>query len=335
MSATKDVTMKRSVWKATGNPLLPTTVKIENVDKPRPGPHGVLIKTSALSINPLDWKLLKGDFPAEGKQWPKAWGTDVSGIVVTVGADVTKLKSGDEVYADAVNFGPMAEFCVVPADKVSLKPKDMSFTEAATIPLAGLTALQALRDQGGLRSGKKVCIFGGSGGTGTMAIQIAKALNASYVAATSSNVDLCKALGADKVVNYRTEDVAESLKGQDFDIVFDTVGGYHHYLLGEKVLKKSGGVFVTVVGDGGSVAAMLPGIIWRKFVSIFGYPKYKIFLVNSNANDLDTLTKLIEEGKLKATIDGTPFAFNDGGIKDMLEKQMGGRTKGKLVMELE
>jgi NADPH:quinone reductase-like Zn-dependent oxidoreductase len=333
--------MRRSTWKAIGDPLLAATVQIEEVERPSPGPNEVLIKCVALSINPIDYKLMLGLLPAKGK-CPRGWGTDIAGVVESVGEGVTAFKTGDEVFADAIGHGPMAEFCVVPVDMVALKPKNLNFQQAAGIPLVGLTALQGLRDQGSLKAGMRVCIFGGSGGVGTSAIQLAKALGAAYVATTSSNADLCKSVGADKVVDYRdNKDLAGSIleEGEErFDIVFDTVGGYKHWAAAQKMLRSSVGTYVTIVGDGGSVGSMIPGIMWRKLVSNFGRNNYKIYFTKSNSKDLDILRGFAEEGKLKPTMDsengGEVYKFSDSGIKSMLEKLMSHRTKGKLIMKV-
>jgi NADPH:quinone reductase-like Zn-dependent oxidoreductase len=177
----------------------------------------------AISINPVDYKILKGAFPNKAGPGETGWGSDVAGIVAAVGAEVTTLKVGDEVYSDAILHSPFATAVRIPAHKASKKPANLSFAEAATVPLAGQTALQALRDHGRMQPGFRVCVFGGSGGVGAFALQIAKALGASHVACTSSNKEMCERLGADQVVNYREADVGEVLAGGDFDIVFDTV----------------------------------------------------------------------------------------------------------------
>jgi NADPH:quinone reductase-like Zn-dependent oxidoreductase len=177
----------------------------------------------AISINPVDYKILKGAFPNTAGPGETGWGSDVAGIVAAVGAEVTTLKVGDEVYSDAILHSPFATAVRIPAHKASKKPANLSFAEAATVPLAGQTALQALRDHGRMQPGFRVCVFGGSGGVGAFALQIAKALGASHVACTSSNKEMCERLGADQVVNYREADVGEVLAGGDFDIVFDTV----------------------------------------------------------------------------------------------------------------
>mmetsp|Transcript_23000 Transcript_23000/g.45893 ORF Transcript_23000/g.45893 Transcript_23000/m.45893 type:complete len:273 (-) Transcript_23000:406-1224(-) len=217
-------------------------------------PTFVKIQVSAASLNPIDYKLVTGALKFSKKPLPRGLGSDISRVVTEVGSECKRLKVGDEIYSDAIGFSPLSEVCVVPESKVSLKPAGMSFNEAATIPLAALTALQALRNKGGMKEGMKVAIFGGSGGVGSFAIQIAKALGAAEVATTSTNEDFCKGLGADIVVNYKTDNAGDKLK--DFDIVFDTVGGIDHWMMGKKILKSTG-TYVSIVGDGVAMGKMI------------------------------------------------------------------------------
>jgi NADPH:quinone reductase-like Zn-dependent oxidoreductase len=189
----------------------------------------------------VDYKIVTGEFKIDSKPFPKAVGSDVSGTIEAVGSDSSsRLKVGDEVWSDAITFGPMADYCAVNEEKVALKPSTLSFHQAATIPLAGLTALQALRDYGKLQNGSKVLIYGGSGGVGSIAIQIAKALGASMIATTSTNKDLCESLGATHVVNYRESKVEEALKESKFDVIFDTVGGCDYWVAAQQLMVPSG-----------------------------------------------------------------------------------------------
>mmetsp|Transcript_14794 Transcript_14794/g.30457 ORF Transcript_14794/g.30457 Transcript_14794/m.30457 type:complete len:331 (-) Transcript_14794:122-1114(-) len=325
--------MQQSVFLSTGDPLVDTTIKIQAVPVPELRGKEVLVTTRALSINPVDYKVLKGSFPNKAKPEEKGWGSDMAGVIAAVGEDVKSFKVGDEVYSDAILHSPFATSVRIPSHKVGIKPSNMTFQEAATVPLAGQTALQALRDHGKMKTGMKVCVFGGSGGVGTFALQIAKALGASYIATTSTNKELCESLGADEVVNYREANVGEVLKGGDFDIVFDTVGGKAHWDAGRKIIKK-GGRFVTIIGDGGSMAKTMTRAVWRMFKSNFGGTSYSIFLTKNGSGDLEVLREMVEGGKIKAVVDGEAYKFEDDGIRSMLEKLMTGRTKGKLVMEV-
>ncbi|GMH63584.1 hypothetical protein TL16_g03753 [Triparma laevis f. inornata] len=326
-------TAKRSQQLTFGKPSVNSVLEISDVNLDYDlQPNFVQIEARALSLNPIDYKLITGELNLSKKPLPRGYGSDVSGVVTAVGSSVTRIKVGDEVYSDAIGFSPFGSVCQVPESKVSVKPASLSFNEAAAIPLAGLTALQALRDKAAMKQGAKVVIFGGSGGVGSFAIQIAKALGASEVVTTSTNEDLCKSLGADRVINYRNEVASEVLKAKDYDVVFDTVGGYGHYEQGKKLLKSSG-TYVSIVGDGVSIPKMVPRLLWRKFKSNFGSAGYQIFFTNSNSADLDVLSKFVDEGKLKATIDSV-FQFNDEGVREMFSKQMSGRTKGKNIMEV-
>jgi NADPH:quinone reductase-like Zn-dependent oxidoreductase len=284
----------------------------------------------------VDYKIVTGAFKIDSKPFPKLVGSDVSGTIEAVGSDSSsRLKIGDKVWSDAITFGPMADYCAVAVEKVTLKPSTLSFHEAATIPLAGLTALQALRDYGKLQNGGKVLIYGGSGGVGSLALQIAKALGASMIATTSTNKDLCESLGATHVVNYREVKVEEALQDYKFDVIFDTVGGYDHWVAAQQLMETSGH-YVTIVGDGVGLYSMIPRVLWRKLVAaISSSPTYDLFLTNANADDLDVLRKMAEEKKLKAVLDpAEPFEFSDDGVRALFAKIMTGRTKGKLVMEV-
>ena len=350
-SITSDTTMKQSEWLQIGNATEEGTLKInENATKPMPGPEEVLIKVKALSINPVDWKMIEGKFGSKG-DFPRGWGTDVAGTIESLGENCDdRLKVGDEVLSDAIRCGPMAEYCVVALNRVSLKPKNVSFQDCVGVSLTGLTALQAIRDHGGFKEGQRICIFGGSGGVGTAAIQLAKILGASYVSTTSTNESLCTRLGSDKVIDYKTsKDIAADLLGNSsdkkdakYDMVFDTVGGYDHWQIGQKILKSSTGRYITICGDGISLPKMIASMFWRKFVSNFGNPGYHLFLTKQSVPDLDYLCKLMEDGKLTVVMDhienkdngGKIYQFNDASIVEMIAKLKTNRSKGKLLMEM-
>jgi len=262
--------MKAAILHKNGDPTTAEVLSVEeNVEVPTLEKGQVLIQVKAASINPIDWKLMKGDFPGK-KSGPI--GFDVSGIVEKIADETdTTLKAGDEVYADAAaTQGSFAEYVRVQAEAVSAKPKNVSFQEAAALPLAGLTALQGLVTHGGFEKGQSVCILGGSGGVGSLAIQMAKAMGASHVYATGSSVDMIKGLGADTVINYKEKSVVDELKGKNLDIVFDCVGGYEGWEAAKVGLKK-GGTFVTIVGDGGNLFVMLAGILARKCKALAGF----------------------------------------------------------------
>ena len=204
--------MKAAVNRCYGGP---DVVKVESVERPVPGEHGVLVKVHASSVNPLDWHYLLGEpylmRASSGWGTPRDvfLGTDFAGTVVAVGKLVTKFKVGDEVYG--AGDGAFAEYLRIPdSGAVALKPANVSFEEAAAVPVAGITALQALRDTGHVQAGQKVLINGAGGGVGTFAVQIAKALGATVTAVTNTgSLPLVQSLGADQVIDYTREDFTQ------------------------------------------------------------------------------------------------------------------------------
>ena len=234
---------------------LEQSLEFQEIPVPVIQPDQLLIRNQASSFNPLDYKIVRGDFKAVRKiQFPKGIGRDVSGIVEEIGESVKGFKVGDEVFSriDENLVGTMAEYVVSNEKDVALMPLNLSFNEAASIPLAGLTAFQSLVDVAKLSSQEHILIYAGSGGVGTIAIQLAKHLGA-YVTATTStrNVDMVKKLGSDKVIDYTKENFLE--QGRQFDVVFDTLGG-EHTLNSFKVLKPGGRV-ISIAGDLDDVTA--------------------------------------------------------------------------------
>ena len=228
---------------------LEQSLEFQEIPVPVIQPNQLLIRTQAASFNPLDYKIVRGDFKAVRKiQFPQGIGRDVSGIVEKIGKSIKGFKVGDKVFSriDENLVGTMAEYVVSNEKDVALMPSNLSFNEAASIPLAGLTAYQSLVDVAQLSSQENVLIYAGSGGVGTIAIQLAKHLGA-YVTATTStkNVAMVKKLGSDKVIDYTKENFQE--QGRQFDVVYDTLGG-EHTLNSFKVLKPGGRV-ISIAGD--------------------------------------------------------------------------------------
>jgi len=279
----------------------------------------VLIKIKSISINPIDYKLIgieqmKGMDP---RPLPRGVGSDFSGVVEAVGSSVTRMKVGDAVFGDGLGGEVIAEYLVIESAIVAQKPSNLSFNEAAGVALASSTALQVLRNAGEVKAGSKVCIFGGSGGVGIAAIQIAKALGASEIVTTSTATDLCKSLGADSVINYRDEDVGEKLKGQNFDVVFDAVGDEAHWEAGKKIMNPDTGKYLTIAG---AFSKDEKG--------------YQFVLKKPDGPDLDQLKDWIEKGTLKVVNDGTPEPFTQEGLSNLFKKQQSGKSKGKNIMEV-
>ncbi|MEH1775281.1 NAD(P)-dependent alcohol dehydrogenase [Nostoc sp.] len=272
-------------------------LQYEDVEQPKIEPTQLLVKVRASSVNPIDWKIRQGMLSLIiGNKFPKILGFDVAGDVVEVGSGVTRFKPGDPIYG-STSFpgGGYAEFAAIPENLATLKPTNLSYEEAAAVPLAALTALQALRDQGNIQTGQTVLINGAAGGVGIFAVQIAKALGAVVTGVSSTkNLDLVKSLGADRVIDYTQQDFAEDTA--QYDIIFDAVG--KRSLSETKKVLKPNGVYITTVPSPkvlleSVLTAFLPG---RKAKFLFEKP---------NAKDLLFLKELIEAGKIRAVIDRT------------------------------
>jgi NADPH:quinone reductase-like Zn-dependent oxidoreductase len=307
--------MKAAVIKEYG-------AQVEIIDVPRPEllADSVLIEVHASSVNPVDGIVqagyLKEMMPIT---FPFTMGFDVSGVVLEVGDQVSKLKIGDEVFSrpNGIQAGTFAEFAVIKEEELALKPLNISHQEAASIPLVGLTAFQAMVTKANLQKGQKILIHAGSGGVGTLAIQIAKHLGA-YVATTTSgsNTEMVKNLGADIVIDYKTQNFEDEIK--DYDVVFDMMGG-DIMNRSFKVLKK-GGCLVSIKSfEDSKGLAKQYGI---KFESFFMWPSGEM---------LAQLAKLISDGALKPVIDRT-FSFDK--LKEAYDYLNTGRAKGKIVIEV-
>jgi NADPH:quinone reductase-like Zn-dependent oxidoreductase len=281
----------------------------------------VLVENRAASINPIDWKIRMGYLQKMAPvPVPITLGGDLAGTVVEVGTGVNDFKVGDEVYGQAIilngGSGSMADFVAVNTANVSIKPKGISFEEAAALPLAGASALQAIDKHIQLEEGEKILIHGGAGGIGHLAIQIAKALGG-YVATTVSAKDkaFVEGLGADEVIDYRTEKFEEKLK--DFDAVYDTVGGETT----EKsfLILKRGGTLVSMLGAPSQELA----------------DKYGVKVVGqgtvTNTDQLVRLAELVEKQKIKVNVDKI-FSLDEA--KAAFEYQENVHPRGKVVLRV-
>ena len=294
-------------------------VTIADVPAPEIAADSVLIAVHAASVNPIDNILragyLKDMIPLN---FPHVMGYDVSGVVTEVGKDVTKFKVGDAVFARANqdDAGALAEVARVKESELALKPENITHAEAASIPLTGLTAWQALVDKAGLKEGQQVLIHAGSGGVGTLAIQIAKHLGA-FVATTVSarNAELVTALGADVVIDYQEQDFTDIVS--DYDVVFDMSGG-DVMKDSFKVLKK-GGHLVSIKGQDEDNLAAQYGV------------KFDWFFMEPNGEQLTTLAQMITDGDLKPVIDST-FEFADAA--KAYDKLAEGHAVGKIVIDM-
>ena len=308
----------------------PGVVRVEEVDRPALTEDRVLVRVRASSLNKTDWHQLRGwprflrPVTRGGVRHPKSplLGNDFAGVVEAVGKDVTDLAPGDEVFGGRT--GAFAEY--VSAINVVRKPPNVTFEEAAAVPVAGLTALQGLRDHGRLRPGERVLINGASGGVGTLAVQIAKALGGHVTAVCSMrNVEQTRALGADRVLDYTREDFTRD--DDRYDLIADVAGG-HSWRAMRRVLKPEGRL--VVLGAHGS-RGQLRHIAAIKLTSLWGKHEVKFFVTKFNKPDLQTLAGLLESGELKPAIDRT-YALAEA--QDALRTFGEGHVRGKLVLTI-
>lgn len=316
---------------------------IEEVAIPRVGVDDVLVKIVASSINPIDLKTKEGGLKMLLKyQMPLILGSDFSGIITEVGSAVTKFKQGDPVYGRVQKnrIGTFAQYIAVDQGDIAIKPKNLTFEEATSIPLVGLTSYQALHDVMQVQPGQKVLIQAGSGGIGTIAIQIAKELGA-YVTTTTSakNFELVKSLGADKVIDYRTENFQDILS--DYDFVFDTQGG--KILENAFKIIKPGGKVVSISGvPNARFADEYKQPLWKKLAFSLATRNltkleketkadYYFLFMKPSGEQLEILGNLLEEGKIKPVIDRViPFEQ----INEAFEYSKSGRAKGKIILKI-
>ena len=316
---------------------------IGEVPEPAVGAHDVLIQVHAASVNPLDSKIRSGAFkPILPYALPLVLGNDLAGIVLRVGAAVTRFKAGDEVYArpPESRIGSFAERIAVHQDALALKPTHLDMTQAASIPLSALTAWQVLVTSAQLKPGQKVLIHAGAGGVGTLAIQLAKHLGAFVATTTSSaNVEWLKALGADRVIDYTREDFASELR--DYDVVLNSLGAD----VLERSIKvlKPGGQLISISGPPTAEFAREQGLSWglRQVMRLLssGIRRkarkqgviYRFLFMRADGAQLQAITALIESGAIKPIIDKT-FAFER--TADALSYVEQGRAKGKVVVTL-
>lgn len=295
----------------------PEVLKLEDVPRPEPKENEILVRVIAAGVNPIDAIIREGAYASEfGTNLPLVPGYDIAGVVEKTGAKITKVKVGDAVYGYVLRGGGYAEYAVASEKELSPKPKSLSFVAAAAVPLAALTAWQALIDTAKLRAGQTVLIHGGSGGVGTMAIQIAKARGARVIAtASTANQDLLKELGADVAVDYtktKFEDVAK-----DVDVVLDSVG--------KDTLARSYGV----VKKGGFLATLVSRLDQAE-LDKHGIRGASIS-VTPNAAELAEITKLIEAKKIKPVVTRMLSLADAVAAHQQIMTQ---HTRGKIVLRI-
>jgi NADPH:quinone reductase-like Zn-dependent oxidoreductase len=308
-------------------------LRLERIEKMLPDDHQVLVKVHAAAANPLDWHYMRGTpylvRTESGFRKPKTGrlGVDMAGVIVDVGSRVTRFKAGDAVFG--TGGGAFAEYVRASESRIALKPARLTFEQAAAVPVAAVTALQALRDKGRLQAGQKVLINGASGGVGTFAVQIAKALGAEVTGVSSTrNVAMVQALGADHVIDYKKEDFTAGTR--QYDVILDNVG--NHSLRAYRRVMSPGGIYVLIGGGGpdddpwlGPVAGFIKTVFFSPFVS----QEFVTLLASINHDDLSFLKGLIEAQKITPVIDRTyPLAGTAAAIR-YLEQ---GRARGKVII---
>ena len=314
----------------------PDVLELKDVQKPVPNDNQILVKVRAVAVNPLDLTIT-GPLalrPISGLRKPKETrvGVDYSGTIEAVGKNVTNLKTGDEVFGGKT--GAFAEYICVLADRaVAPKPNNVTFEEAAAVPVAAITALQGLRDKGHIQAGQKVLVNGASGGVGTFAAQIAKAFGAEVTGVCSTrNVDLVRSIGADHVIDYTKEDFTNGT--ERYDLIFDLVCN-HSFAERRRVLTPNGICVMAGIGGAGwhdGILGKLVGELYAIARSRFIAQKFVTYIASFNQKDMMTLADLIQSGKVKPVIDRT---YQLSQVSKALWYLQEGHARGKVVITTE
>lgn len=310
----------------------PDVVKLENIEKPTPGDDQVLVRVRAASVNPLDWHYMRGT-PyvmriGTGLRKPKITrlGVDFAGTVEAVGRNVTQFKPGDEVFGGRT--GAFAEYVTARAQGLVMKPENITFEQAASVPIAAITALQAVRDKGKVQPGQKVLINGASGGVGTFAVQIAKSFGAHVTGVCSTrNVEMVRSLGADEVIDYTRQNYTRS--GQRYDVIVDMVG--NHSLSAHRRLLNPKGIYVIVGGPKGRWIAPMDRVVKASALSAFGSQEFVMLLAKLNRDDLTILRDLMQTGKVTPVIDRR-YSLSE--VPEAIRYLETGRARGKVVISV-
>ncbi len=309
----------------------PDVLRLEDVGTPAPGENDVLIRIRAASLNQYDWHMLTADiilvrFMGPGLFRPKdgRLGADMAGAIEAVGRNVTQFRPGDEVFG--MVKGAFAEYTCAPESALVLKPRKLSFEQAAAVPMAALTALQGLRDEARVQTGESVIINGASGGVGTYAVQIAKAFGADVTAVCSpGNLEQARALGADHLIDYTQEDFTRS--GRTYDVIFGA-NGYHPLSDYKRALSPRG----RYVMAGGTPAQMFQPMLFGWLLSERGGRRLGGVAAHRNQNDLAVLREMIEAGRIVPAIDRRyPLRQAAEALRDLGE----GHARGKVVITME
>lgn len=313
----------------------PSVLKVEDIAKPVPADNEILVKVQAAAANPLDWHYMRGEpyvmrlSAGFGAPHDARVGVDFAGTVEAVGGGVTRYKPGDAVFGG--RSGAFAEYITIREDRgVAIKPANVTFEQAAAVPVAAISALQGLRDKGQLNWGQKVLINGASGGVGTFAVQIAKSMGAEVTGVCSTrNVELVRSLGADHVIDYTREDFTTS--GQRYDVILDNVGNrsFSDY---RRVLRPSGRLVMVGGPSDDPWLGPLAGPIKAFFVSPFVSQDFIFFMSELNRNDLEFLADLMTSGKVTPVIDRR-YPLSE--VPAAIEYLEAGRARGKVIISIE
>jgi len=323
--------MKAAIYDRYGPP---DVVHIRDVEEPAPKEHEALIKVHAASINPLDWHFMRGT-PyfvrlMTGLRKPKITrlGVDVAGQVQAVGRNITEFRPGDEVFGTC--RGALAEYACASESALVIKPENLTFEQAASVPLAALTALQGLRDKGQIQAGQKVLINGAAGGVGTFAVQIANVFGADVTGVCSTrNVGMVRSIGAHHVMDYTQEDFTKS--GERYDLILDSAG--NHSLSDCRRAMAAKGILVVVGGPDkgrwlGPLTVVLKAVVLSRFVS----QKLLPFLAHLGKDDLMVMRELLEAGKVTPVIDRS-YALR--AVPEAIRYLEEGHARGKIVIKVE
>ena len=310
----------------------PEVLRIEEVAQPAPGPDEVLIRVLAAGVNWADYSILTGipymvrlgfglGHPRQGIR-----GTDVSGVVEDSGSGVTELQPGDEVFGWCT--GSFAEYVCVPETNIVAKPKSITHEQAAGVPMAGMVALQALRDVGKVRAGQKVLIVGASGGIGTFAVQIAKAMGADVTGVCSTdNIELVSSIGADHVIDYTEHDFTEL--DERYDFILDIAD--NHSLSSRRRVLAPGGTLVPNSGEGNRLVGSLGRIVAARLLSLFVSQRLHPFLSLSKREDLVVLKEMIEAGQITPVVGRTYPLVETAAALDHVGRR---HSRGKTVISV-
>src|SRR5947208_7364384 len=312
-------------------------LQLRELEKPSPNDNEVLVRVRAASINPVDGHLIRGSWmmrPMSGLRKPKntRFGTDFAGTIEAVGKDVTNLKSGDEVFG--AKNGAVADYICVKANRaIVMKPSNITFEQAGSVGVAGVTALQGLRGTGRLQAGQKVLINGASGGVGTFAVQIAKTFGAEVTGVCSTrNLDLVRSVGADHVIDYTKEDYTKG--DQRYDVIYDLVNN-HSFAERRRVLKPGGICVLAGIGGSGmhdETLSRVAGVFTASLRSKFSNEKFVSFGVDINKKDLGILRDLTENGKVVPALTKTYPLTETAAAYEYLET---GHASGKIAITID